>query len=111
MFYIAVICIVVVLLIYYLSGSKPAKKKQPKSEKSSKSESESPTKTAERLRSLVHVRMKSGAMTYDEFAETVGDLADTTVFVALKQKYNSCLEKGVDPDAVSVKDYEKALAQ
>jgi hypothetical protein len=49
-------------------------------------------------------------MQQSEFEETVDDLADSFVFIELKQLYNQCLDKNMDPArGVKINDYIRVL--
>jgi hypothetical protein len=64
---------------------------------------------AEELYNLVHEPLCKG-LQVDEFEEIVGDLAGPIVFIELKQLYNQCTEKNMDPmRTVTLQDYVRIL--
>ncbi len=64
---------------------------------------------AEELYNLVHDSLING-MELDDFQETVGDLANSFIYIELKQLYNSCLQRKMNPaETVTVEDYVKIL--
>lgn len=81
------------------------------SDSSSSSEDDDIRADAQDLYNIVHDDMCSG-MQQSEFEQAVDDLADAFVFIELRQLYNNCLEKNMDPDrAITVDDYVKILKQ
>ena len=79
------------------------------SESSDASEDDDLREDAEELYNLVHEDMCSG-MQQSEFEQAVDDLADTFIFIELRQLYNQCIEKNMDPDrSITVEDYVKIL--
>jgi len=64
---------------------------------------------AEELYNLVHEPLCKG-LQYEEFEEIVGDLAGSIVFIELKQLYNQCADKNVDPmRTITIQDYVRIL--
>ena len=64
---------------------------------------------AEELYSLTHEALCKGIQ-QEEFEEIVGDLADSIVFIELKQLYNQCTEKNMDPmRTITIEDYQRIL--
>jgi hypothetical protein len=64
---------------------------------------------AEELFGMVHDGLSKG-MQQDEFKQLAGDLASGLDFVELKQIYNQCSEKGLDPErTVTVEEYVRVL--
>lgn len=102
------------------SGRKPnINKRTPVQEKqtvdihndddSSASEDEDIREDAEELYNLVHEGMCSG-MQQSEFEQAVDDLADAFIFIELKQLYNQCSDKNMDPEkAITINDYIRVL--
>lgn len=76
---------------------------------SSASEDEDLREDAEELYNLVHEGMCSG-MQQSEFEQAVDDLADAFIFIELKQLYNQCIDKNMDPEkAITINDYIRVL--
>lgn len=104
-----IILLFFLLLFYYLfwkskKSNKSNKTKKNKSKKN-KEDDEAIKKDAEELYNLVHEGM-CGNMQNDEFEELTGDLADTSTFIELKQLYNQCKEKGLNPEkSITVEKY------
>lgn len=68
-------------------------------------EEENINKDAEELYNIAHEPLCSGIQS-DEFEELVGDLADTSIFIELKQLYNQCKQKNLDPSkTITIDDY------
>jgi hypothetical protein len=64
---------------------------------------------AKELFNMVHEGLARG-MQQDEFLEVVGDLADNFIYIELKQLYNACADKKMDPlKAITIKDYIRIL--
>lgn len=112
--YTAIIIIFVILFVFYWfmkkrkrSNKTKTKSKQTKSSK--KHDNDDLRKDAEELYNLVHEGM-CGNMQSDEFDELTGDLADTSTFIELKQIYNQCKEKGLNPEkTITVEKYIEIL--
>jgi len=76
---------------------------------SSSSEDDDLHEDAEELYNLVHEGMCTG-MQQSEFEQAVDDLADAFIFIELKQLYNQCIDKSMDPEkTISVNDYVRIL--
>lgn len=112
--YIAIF-IILILVIGFFYYTKKSTKNEKKTKSGSKSKKTKPDpddpvrKDAEELYNLVHEGMSSG-MQSDEFNELSGDLADNQIFIELKQKYNHCKEKGLNPDKhITVEVYQEIL--
>lgn len=76
---------------------------------SSSDEDQDLREDADELYNLVHEGMCSG-MQQAEFDEAVGDLANAFVFIELKQMYNQCIDKNMDPErSITVNDYIRIL--
>lgn len=68
-------------------------------------------KDAEELYNIAHDGLCNGIQS-EEFEELAGDLADTSVFIELKQLYNQCTQKGLDPSkTITVNDYVRILKE
>jgi len=66
---------------------------------------------AEELYNLIHEALCKDIQ-HDEFEEIVGDLAGPMVFIQLKQLYNQCIEKNLDPmRTITVHDYTRILKE
>jgi len=64
---------------------------------------------AEELYNLAHDRLCTN-ISSEEFDELTGDLANATIYIELRQLYNQCNQKGLDPNkTIKVKDYIKIL--
>lgn len=64
---------------------------------------------AKELFNMVHEGLARG-MQQDEFLEAAGDLADNFIYIELKQLYNECNDKKMDPmKGVTLKDYIRIL--
>jgi hypothetical protein len=64
---------------------------------------------AEELYNLVHDALCKGIQ-HEEFEEIAGDIAGNIAFIDLKQLYNQCLEKKMDPmRVITVQDYIRIL--
>lgn len=79
------------------------------SDSSSESEDADLREDAEELYNYVHEGMCNG-MQQSEFEELVDDLADSFHFIELKQLYNQCIDKNMDPaKTITVRDYINVL--
>lgn len=68
-------------------------------------------KDAEELYNLAHDGLCNGIQ-QEEFEEIAGDLASTSIFIELKQAYNQCRQKGMDPNKnITVEDYIQILKE
>lgn len=133
---IAIVSILIILLCYYFfifkvekftlkkSEKKTKNKKNIKNKKNSNKktkkikntsseddpeEEEAVNEDAENLYNLVHEDLCKGIQK-EKFEEKVGELADSMVFIKLKQLYNKCADKNLDPmNIISVQDYIKIL--
>ena len=66
---------------------------------------------AEELFNLAHDSLCNG-ITSEEFTELTGDLASTSLFIELKQLYNSCKQRGLDPsNTINIDDYVKLMQE
>lgn len=112
--YTAIIIIFVILFVFYWfmkkrKRSNKTKTKSKQSKSSKKHDNDDLRKDAEELYNLVHEGM-CGNMQNDEFEELTGDLADTSTFIELKQIYNQCKEKGLNPEkTITVEKYIEIL--
>lgn len=72
-------------------------------------EDDNVNKDAEELYNLAHDGLCNGIKS-EEFEELVGDLASTSVFIDLKQIYNQCTQKGLNPNStIKIEDYVRVL--
>jgi hypothetical protein len=64
---------------------------------------------AKELYGIVHEGLARG-MKKEEFDDLAGDLADNFTFIELKQLYNQCIDKKMDPlKAITLQDYIRIL--
>lgn len=107
------------------SRSKPSRKNAPRSNDEEddpiedvdestdgeETEEDNINKDAEELYNVVHDGLCNGIQN-EEFEELAGDLADTSIFIELKQMYNQCTQKGLDPNkTITVNDYVRILKE
>lgn len=88
------------------NGKKINKKSKKKKEKENEDDDENEKiyQDAEEIFNLVHVPMSSKNMKYNEFKELVQDLADNSLYIELKQLYNSN-----NPNNITINDYVEIL--
>jgi hypothetical protein len=93
-------------------GKKTSKRNKSREvEEPEESDDDGPEETdsAEELYNLVHESLCKG-MQQDEFEEVAGELAGGIAFIELKQMYNQCIDKSMDPmQTITVEDYVRVL--
>jgi hypothetical protein len=88
--------------------SEPEPEDEPDEEKS---DDDNINKDAEELYNIAHEALCNGIKN-EEFEELVGDLASTSTFIELKQLYNQCIQKKLDPSStIKIEDYIKILRE
>jgi FtsZ-interacting cell division protein ZipA len=120
---IAAIIIILLILLYglyywYYKADKKDKKNHSKKKNKKKKkardddndeENDNIYDDAKELHKLIHTEMCNG-MQKQDFEQTVGDLANGVIFIELKQMYNECADRKLDPmRTITVDDYYRIL--
>lgn len=110
---VIIVIILVIFLYYKFYGPtvKPAKKKKRPvvREQDEDEPSDQTQQDAEQLYNLVHEGLSEGTLAAPEFRDLAGNLADTSVYVELKQVYNQARANDQNPSQITVDQYVKVL--
>lgn len=89
--------------------SKKSHKKSRKEDDDEEDENDKVHDDAEALYNLIHTDMCNN-MQQNDFEKVAGDLANAIIFIELRQMYNECNDRNLDPmRTITVEDYYRVL--